>query len=415
MEQAAKAADEPDAADSDTTDVTDAASLASSLTVILVTSPVQSHPSTELLDRVLLSLRLLFRDHSGVCCQIVCDGVQQGSKKTKRNTALSEERIQAYIGYKQTLISRFGHTCKRCGCGCLCGVRAKHWSQHTPLGALDFSVSELEGWHGFGWALRYALTLVRTPQVLVLPHDMEFSQSVHLHDVLDLGELCAILADETNSVEYIGLANPSILNYAERVRAKSGICLKPQHFTSARHASARRQPTLLLPLFRWKENPHVANVRQYANVVFGATAWPKVKRGQFLEETIGQRQNGLILAAGSGKDGGDWREEHAKWGTFLFWPAPAAATDGCGNGVPHSNSGLASPPTFAITHHLDGHVYRSVAERLAVGHLPHAFELERSEAAARIFVDGQASLQVQASLQRDEMANVGTERAHAPM
>ena len=56
-------------------------------------------------------------------------------------------------------------------------------------------VSTLPSWHGFGLGLRAALTLVRTPLVLVSPHDMEFTREVPLRSVLRL------VGEEGNGVE----------------------------------------------------------------------------------------------------------------------------------------------------------------------------------------------------------------------
>lgn len=364
--------------------------IGSVVSIVIVTSPVPINPSTELIDRVLSSLRLLGglqAANTQVHVQIVCDGILLGSKKTKRNAEMTEARIAAYEQYKRHLIARFGRTCDTCGCGCECGNRGSSSSRsggkngpRPLLHPFDISVTELEGWHGFGWGLRHALTLIHTPQVLVLPHDMEFEARV------DLRELCAILTDDSNRVEYIGFANRNLLNYAERVKAKSGIDLVPLQIPSS--AASSTCVTTLLPLFRWKENPHLANCSKYASVVFGPEAWPKVKRGQFIEETIGQRQNDLILSGGTG----GWQEEHAQWGTYLYWP-PQVAADDAGETerrpAPAQN-GSAVPPTTAITYHLDGHTYRTIHERLALGHTPHPFEFERSEAAASLFADGDA-------------------------
>ena len=242
-------------------------SLNDSLTIIIITSPVPSQPSTELIDRLVYSLRLLVHgpdEGRKISVLIVCDGVRPGSKKTKRQAELSDERrIAAYDQYKERLVQRWGSTCLLCGCRCSCGARSSNGgavAQMPALAALDVQVTQLDGWHGFGLGLRHALTLVRTPHAMVLPHDMEFTVSANLP------ELCAILAEHGNGVEYIGFANPCNLNYPDRVRQKSGVALLPSAF-GATH-------TPLLPLWRWKENPHIANVAQYAEVVFG----PKVRR-----------------------------------------------------------------------------------------------------------------------------------------
>lgn len=83
------------------------ASLAETLTVVIVTSPVPCHPSTELIDRLLLSLKL-FRSVERVSILVVCDGASADSKKTKRQAALSDERIAAYAAYKARILARWG-------------------------------------------------------------------------------------------------------------------------------------------------------------------------------------------------------------------------------------------------------------------------------------------------------------------
>ena len=88
------------------------------------------------------------------------------------------------------------------------------------------------------------------------------------------------------------------------------------------------------------------SVAHYERCVFGPTAWPKIKKGQFIEDTVGQRQRKLITEQGL--------EAHRGWGTFLLWPhAEGAAED--------------SEGSFVMTHHLDGIGYKTVAERARLG------------------------------------------------
>lgn len=88
------------------------------------------------------------------------------------------------------------------------------------------------------------------------------------------------------------------------------------------------------------------SVAHYERCVFGPTAWPKIKKGQFIEDTVGQRQRKLITEQGL--------EAHREWGTFLLWPqAEGAAEDREGS--------------FVMTHHLDGIGYKTVAERARLG------------------------------------------------
>ena len=89
------------------------------------------------------------------------------------------------------------------------------------------------------------------------------------------------------------------------------------------------------------------SVAHYERCIFGPTAWPKIKKGQFIEDTVGQRQRKLITEGGL--------EAHREWGTFLLWPRAegAAEEDAAGS--------------FVMTHHLDGIGYKTVAERARLG------------------------------------------------
>ena len=94
------------------------------VTVVVVTSPAPCHPSTEMVERLLLSLRLLhgLEATSGdgasggggssdataaVSVLISCDGYEVGSKK-KRSAAVSEERAANYDEYKARLLRTYG-------------------------------------------------------------------------------------------------------------------------------------------------------------------------------------------------------------------------------------------------------------------------------------------------------------------
>ena len=89
------------------------------------------------------------------------------------------------------------------------------------------------------------------------------------------------------------------------------------------------------------------SVAHYERCVFGPTAWPKIKKGQFIEDTVGQRQRKLITEQGL--------EAHREWGTFLLWPHAEGAAEDDADG------------SFVMTHHLDGIGYKTVAERARLG------------------------------------------------
>ena len=281
---------------------------------------------------------------------IVCDGYEVGHKK-KKSAAVTEDKAARYEEYKAQLIGRFGRVCAVCGCGCTCGVRQV---DAPVLPGFDPQVVELTGWHGFGLGLKHALGLVKSELVLVLPHDMEFMQPI------PVTELTTLLLEPNNGVEYLGFANSGNLNHAQRMQAKSGVRVTPVSVTAANGNTTR-----LLPLCQWKENPHLCSVIHYQLKVYGPEAWPKIKKGQFIEDTVGQQQRTEISAKGM--------EAHAEWGTFLFWPLA-------------EDSSEQSESSFAVTYHMDGVTYRTCEVRVEAGHVVKDFERERLEAAAAVFV-----------------------------
>ena len=117
--------------------------------------------------------------------------------------------------------------------------------------------------------------------MLVSPHDMEFTSAA------DLRRIVALVRDAANGVEYVGFPNANNLSHAQRMQAR-GVQVAPVRIDGCR----------LLPLCQWKENPHVCSVAHYERCVFGPTAWPKIKKGHFIEDTVGQRQRNLIAEHG---------------------------------------------------------------------------------------------------------------------
>ena len=90
----------------------------------------------------------------------------------------------------------------------------------------------------------------------------------------------------------------------------------------------------------------------------GADGLPAV-----LQDTVGQRQRNLIAEHGL--------EAHRDWGTFLLWPQAEGAAEG-------------DPGSFAMTHHLDGIGYKTVAERARLGLTVFDGEAAKVEAASAL-------------------------------
>ena len=109
----------------------------------------------------------------------------------------------------------------------------------------------------------------------------------------------------------------------------------------------------------------LCSVAHYERCVFGPTAWPKIKKGQFIEDTVGQRQRKLITEQGL--------EAHREWGTFLLWPHAKGAAE-------------EEAASFAMTHHLDGIGYMTVAERARLGLTVYDGEVTKVQEAGALAV-----------------------------
>jgi hypothetical protein len=126
-------------------------------TVIVTTSAIPSHPSTALLDATLASLSLCTGGIERCHLIITCDGYQLSDAdaetsqyKWGRLTRQAAEAYEAFVG----------------------SVRDR--TAHGEMGARQVTVLALPSHHGFGRAVKAALTHVTTELVLVLQHDWLF-------------------------------------------------------------------------------------------------------------------------------------------------------------------------------------------------------------------------------------------------
>lgn len=248
------------------------------LTVVMVTSPIFSHPSTELIDACMASY-LQLDEFLGVKFIVAADGctVEPRGRRRGRIFGRAEpEEAEAYMKYLRVLQTRA--------------------EQHPTQLELVRSV----GWRGFGMTLRAALLRVTTPFVLVTCHDLSISRQVPTRRVLKL------LAREADThVRYVGVPGPN--NYGRRyiIRAST------PEFKLA--VTERHDGLPLVPLLRWKENTHFARTDTYLRFIFDNPGFHRFRRGHFIEETFGQLMVKQIRAAP------DPAAMHDQFGTYLLY------------------------------------------------------------------------------------------------
>lgn len=300
--------------------------LSSVVTIVIVTSPTASNPSTEMIDRCMTGV---IRSFPGLqCCRIVvaCDGVQvivnSSVAVSSSNPKVKTKRI--FGKCSKECFDRYDQYCR--------ALQARVW----------LKVDRQTEWKGFALTLQSALQQhVSTPLVMVLPHDYELSSTSELASI-DIRDLLQEMLASTD-INYVGLPNPRSSTiksrHAEALRGLSARTIQVGH-------SSER---ILEPLAMWKENPHFAKVETYQTFVFSR----HYKRGQFIEDTLGQEMLANIKENGI----------KAFPGTYLL--------------------SLDAPCSF----HMDGPRYLPILERQALRYSVQDFEVEAAQQAAN-FVRG---------------------------
>jgi hypothetical protein len=316
------------------------------VTIVVVTSPIVSHPSTELLDRCLSSLWEAWPCLQGCRIVVAADGCRllphnDNSNKPRRRRRqrvfgkADAATLQRYYTYLDTLQHE----------------RSAWLTVNRPLPCLQRQGEPAEPlstqWQGFALTLHKALVHhVTTPLVWVTPHDYELNvDTLHHHDV-SLPQLahCILKSQKKKKkTQYIGLANPKAVTVAQR-HAVALEGLEPIALSEA---------ITLQPCGLWKENPHLASVQAYQDFVFGAhnnnkntdaTTTTRVvshqfKPGHFIEDTLGQ----CMLHALKERQGTAKRDLfETEFGTYLL---------------------ILSASKQPCTNHINGINYKTIQER----------------------------------------------------
>ena len=125
---------------------------------------------------------------------------------------------------------------------------------------------------GFGFALKNALTRVRTPYVIVVQHDRNFVREAPIVQVVKC------LEKNDAWLKYVLLPTTTVLNYPRYVQSKYQLRIAPQ-------------PTdfgfSLTPLLQWYDSTHICSMRHYRDFVYRGGL---VARGGFVEDKLGQYQ-----------------------------------------------------------------------------------------------------------------------------
>ena len=192
------------------------------MTVLIVASPVPSHPSTKLVDEAVASLRHL-KSRSPLPVVISNDGVRPGSSGLTR---------WRYGRYLDRLRTKYGH---RPG--------------YTVLSAHE--------WRHLGGVIEDGLRAVATEYVLVLQHDFYFTREV------DLDRLVRIVAED-DRLKHIRFNK--VPNWPVEWDA-----IGKGFFEAGLYGASASDQLELCRTLAWSDNPHLCRSDYYEKVVFPVT------------------------------------------------------------------------------------------------------------------------------------------------
>jgi len=285
------------------------------LTVVLTTSPCVSHPSTYLMQNTMLSLTA----HCGPLARrvpiiIVCDGYAlrdaDAEKSVFRQAKVTREDAERYARYLNRL-------------EVLCARARDLELDDSPF--RNASMLVLREHHGFPYALRRGLQLVKTPLVMVLQHDRSFTNDV------DLARVCREMQRCCSWLYYVGFPTKSTIRHDLVMRGQTNGALVPTPLRTqpardtcaaldakrGTYTDSSEDGLTLLPLCRFFDSTHVARTAWYTNFIFGRNApWAFVRRG-FVEEKVTEVMTPELLSGGLD-------EAHKPYGMYVLWPDGAA-------------------------------------------------------------------------------------------
>ena len=246
-------------------------------TTIITTSPAPSHPSTDLIEQVLRSIALHSPGLAACRTIIVCDGFKLVEGKCNfRSARVDESAARSYALYKSALHSLLD-------------------GESSPLQQCE--VIELPQQHGFGFAVKKALTSVATPLVCVIQHDRVLLRACDDSIQEVAARMLRPAGGSQPEVGYALLPTRTALpkEYAHKCRIRLGERgIRPPASDIEAHAiplpSGQRA---LLPLLAFFDSTHLCLTRHYSDVIL-----PSCTKGAFIESEVGPLQLAEVESGG---------------------------------------------------------------------------------------------------------------------
>jgi hypothetical protein len=268
------------------------------LTIIITTSAIPSHPSTDVIDEVIEALVHIKSPNVNITdVYIVCDGYNIRGLDEKPNFKPPKITVEKSADYELYI-----------------SVLEKKYSQ--------YKIIKRNKRYGFAKNLRYILDMVETTYVLVVQHDWVFRKDVDLDKIM-----CAM--DKSDEIKYVNFMSSSSTNYLNRIfKLKNGFKGHKIDKEQIIKSNKEKFGIDIVPLMFWYDKPHICRTDYYKSFVFGQKHYDSLRDKliqirSFVEDSLGNvilnnvKKNGLSA--------------HAAYGTYLYYEEPDAEY------VSHSN------------------------------------------------------------------------------
>lgn len=230
-------------------------SLGDRLTIILVTSPILSHPSTEMIEKVVDSFSLISQlSHCRLL--LIADGVKTGKFRPKKGQ-VPPAMLTTYHQYLDNL---------------------QHLVDTTDTDSIwsRTMICRLPDHIGFGHAVLHGLNTADTEYVMVVQHDHPFTRRFSITPVIDFMD--------NMSANYVCLPISTVFRHINRCSSL--------HQIDLRSKSVSVEDSKFVPILFWYDGTHVARRSAYIRLVFKGDE--PVPVGHFIEDTFSQRAMALL-------------------------------------------------------------------------------------------------------------------------
>lgn len=266
------------------------------VTIILTTSPTPSAPSTELVSACLTSIpSALATAPLIVSCDgfTVCTHPAHLAGGRLKKGQIPQRLADAYPTYLNNIKTLLWGDAYASSTDLVIDDPTPGGAVHSRLTTADnrdIEVIQHARHQGFAFSVKHALRSVRTPLVLVMQHDWIFDLTP------PLAALTSILAMEPE-VRYITFTSRFSHNYTHsRGNANARLKTVLDHAAALRPARPLRAD--LIACLHFFDRPHLAAVAMYRDLF----ARERIRRGDFLEDTVGARYAGGISGAKDGEE-----------------------------------------------------------------------------------------------------------------